>query len=76
MVERGICTICGRYGHEEVACYEVIGYPPGWGTVDEDEEIEVAEATEEAEELFVVTVKNQWQRFLKKLGRMNSLQAQ
>ena len=32
MVERGICTICSRYGHKEVACYDVIRYPPGWGT--------------------------------------------
>ena len=32
MVEKGICRICGRYGHEEMACYEVIGYPPRWGT--------------------------------------------
>jgi len=44
--------------------------------VDEDEEIEVAGVTEKAEELFVAVVKNQWQWFLKKLGRMNSLQAQ
>jgi len=24
MVEKGACTICGRYGHEELVCYEVI----------------------------------------------------
>jgi len=32
MVEKPGCKICGRYGHEESVCYEVIGYPPGWGT--------------------------------------------
>ena len=32
MVEKQGCKICGRYGHEEAVCYEVIGYPPGWGT--------------------------------------------
>ena len=31
MVEKGACKICGRYGHAEAACYEVIGYPPSWG---------------------------------------------
>jgi len=30
--EKGSCKICGRFGHEEAACYEVIGYPPSWGT--------------------------------------------
>ena len=75
MVEKGACMICGRYGHEEAACYEVIGYPLGWVPMDEDEKIEVAEAIEEAEELFVVAIKNQWQQLLKKLGKMNSLQA-
>lgn len=32
MVEKGTCKVCGRFGHEESSCYEVIGYPPGWGT--------------------------------------------
>jgi len=26
--EKGTCKICGRYGHEESVCYEVIGYLP------------------------------------------------
>jgi len=30
--EKGACKICGRLGYEETVCYEVIGYPPGWGT--------------------------------------------
>ncbi|KAJ8422737.1 hypothetical protein Cgig2_015545 [Carnegiea gigantea] len=32
MVKKGACKICGRYGHEDSICYEVIGYPPGWGS--------------------------------------------
>jgi len=32
MIERGACRICGRHGHEEAVCYEVIGYPLGWGS--------------------------------------------
>jgi len=32
MNEKGCCKICGRFGHEEAVCYEVIGYPPGWVT--------------------------------------------
>ena len=32
IIEKGTYRICGRYGHEEAVCYEVIGYPPGWGT--------------------------------------------
>ena len=32
MVEKGACRICGRHGHEEVVCYEVIGYVAGWGS--------------------------------------------
>ncbi|KAJ8433098.1 hypothetical protein Cgig2_020594 [Carnegiea gigantea] len=32
MAEKLGCKICGRYGHEESVCYEVLGYPPGWGT--------------------------------------------
>ncbi|KAJ8425066.1 hypothetical protein Cgig2_004290 [Carnegiea gigantea] len=32
MVEKPGCKICGRCGHEESICYEVIGYPPGWST--------------------------------------------
>ena len=49
MVEKGTCKICGRYGHEEAVCYEVIGYPPGWGTVAEDDKIVAAEAAGGAE---------------------------
>ena len=30
--EKGACKICGRYGHEEAVCYEMIGYPTGWGS--------------------------------------------
>ncbi|KAJ8436490.1 hypothetical protein Cgig2_000475 [Carnegiea gigantea] len=32
IVDKGMCKICGCYGHEEAHCYEVIGYPTGWGT--------------------------------------------
>ena len=32
MVEKDPCKICGRYGHNEATCYEVIGYPPHWGS--------------------------------------------
>jgi len=32
MVAKPGCKICGRHGHENSVCYEVIGYPPGWGT--------------------------------------------
>ena len=31
-VEKGGCKHCGRFGHEESSCYEIIGYSPGWGT--------------------------------------------
>jgi len=30
--EKGTCKHCGRLGHEEVNCFEIIGYPPGWGS--------------------------------------------
>jgi len=30
MVEKGTYNISGCYGHEEVQCNEVIGYPPSW----------------------------------------------
>jgi len=29
--DRGICTHCGKYGRDESSCYEIVGYPPGWG---------------------------------------------
>jgi len=58
MVEKGAYTICGRYGHEEAASYEVIGYPPGWVTRGRDEETEAAKATEEDEEHLVAMVEN------------------
>ena len=32
IVEKQGCKICGQYGHKAAVCYEVIGYPPGWGT--------------------------------------------
>ena len=25
--ERPTCKHCGRYGHDEASCYEIIGYP-------------------------------------------------
>ena len=28
-IERGMCKQCGRFGHEEANCFEIIGYPPG-----------------------------------------------
>lgn len=31
-VEKSTCKHCGRYGHDESNCFEVIGYPPGWGS--------------------------------------------
>ena len=30
--DRVSCTHCGKLGHEESNCFEVIGYPGGWGT--------------------------------------------
>lgn len=27
MIEKGKYKLCGRYGHEETTCYEVISYP-------------------------------------------------
>ena len=30
--ERMNCKHCGKIGHEEANCYELIGYPPGWGS--------------------------------------------
>ena len=32
VVEKPTCKHCGRLGHEETQCYEIIGYPPGWGS--------------------------------------------
>ncbi|KAJ8436665.1 hypothetical protein Cgig2_006375 [Carnegiea gigantea] len=32
MDEKSACKVCGRYGHEEAVCFEVIEYPPEWGT--------------------------------------------
>ena len=31
-VEKPTCRHCGKYGHEEANCYEIIGYPPNWGS--------------------------------------------
>ena len=28
--EKGTCGHCGKYGHNEDGCFELIGYPPGW----------------------------------------------
>jgi len=30
--ERGTYKHCGRFGHEEANFFEIIGYPPGWGS--------------------------------------------
>mgnify|MGYP003793009743 CR=1 FL=1 len=30
--ERVTCKHCGKYGHEDTNCYEIIGYPQGWGS--------------------------------------------
>jgi len=30
--ERSTCKHCGKYGHDEAGCFELIGYPPDWGT--------------------------------------------
>ena len=30
--EKNTCKHCGRYRHEGVSCYEIIGYPLTWGT--------------------------------------------
>ena len=32
MNERPTCRHCGQYGHDEVNCYEIIGYPSNWGS--------------------------------------------
>ena len=29
-LERPTCKHCGRTGHDEASCYELIGYPPPW----------------------------------------------
>ncbi|KAJ4787232.1 Retroelement pol polyprotein-like [Rhynchospora pubera] len=31
LVDRPSCTHCGKMGHEVSRCYELIGYPEGWG---------------------------------------------
>jgi len=28
--ERSTCNHCGKFGHSEGSCYELVGYPPGW----------------------------------------------
>jgi len=30
--ERPSCRHCEQYGHEEANCYEIISYPPNWGS--------------------------------------------
>ena len=32
MVEKPTCKHFGKYGHEEANCYELVGYPPNWGS--------------------------------------------
>jgi len=49
MVEKGTCKVCGRFGHEESSCYEVIDNHPDGLPVVEEEDSGVAEITEEAE---------------------------
>ncbi|KAJ4818592.1 Retroelement pol polyprotein-like [Rhynchospora pubera] len=29
--ERAVCSHCSKVGHEKAPCYELIGYPEGWG---------------------------------------------
>jgi len=31
-----MCKHYGRFGHEENNCFEIIGYPPGWGPMEEE----------------------------------------
>lgn len=28
--DRITCKHCGEFGHEELGCFKIIGYPPGW----------------------------------------------
>ena len=30
--ERPVCAHCGKLGHDEAHWYELVGYPPNWGT--------------------------------------------
>ena len=30
--ERPTCRHCGKYGHDEAACFEIISYPANWGS--------------------------------------------
>jgi len=30
--EKPMCRHCGKYGHDESECYEIIGYPASWGS--------------------------------------------
>ena len=30
--ERPTCAHCGKFGHDEAGCYELIGYPQNWST--------------------------------------------
>lgn len=32
LTERGPCKHCGRFRHDESSCFEIIGYPSGWGS--------------------------------------------
>lgn len=28
--DRGTCKHYRKFGHDEISCYELVGYPPGW----------------------------------------------
>jgi len=32
VLEKGSCMHHGKFSHEKCSCYELIKYPPGWGT--------------------------------------------
>ena len=49
MVEKGPCKVCGRFGHKESSCYEVIGTHPDGLPMVEEEDCWVAEIIVEAE---------------------------
>lgn len=34
MTEKPNCKQCGKYGHEEANCYEIVGYPASWSSHD------------------------------------------
>jgi len=77
VIEKRTCRICGRYGHEEAVCYEVIRYPPGWGTIVEAEGIMVAGVAEGAAPLEAEDKPRRLQLLcITRLGRLRSTLAQ